>query len=101
MSECVSPQIKLQQLQQQCEPVCLPDAVCRYDNCLQHHTSISIRIEDPGTCVGQRGGVSGGGEGGREEGGGRGGEEGREGDEEGGEEGREEGGGGRGREGEG
>ena len=50
------PQIKLQQLQQQCEPVSLPDATCRYGSCLQHHASTSIIVKDPGirvcVCVG-------------------------------------------------
>ena len=45
------PQIKLQQLQQQCEPVSLPDATCRYGSCLQHHASTSIIVKDPGIHV--------------------------------------------------
>ena len=45
------PQIKLQQLQQQCEPVSLPDATCRYGSCLQHDASTSIIVKDPGSNV--------------------------------------------------
>ena len=53
MCECVfHPQLKLQQLQQQCEPVSLPDATCRYRHCLQYHASTSIIVEDPGIRVG-------------------------------------------------
>ena len=41
-------QMLLQQLQQQCEPVNLPDAVCRYSNCLQYHASTDIQLTATG-----------------------------------------------------
>ena len=81
-------QSKLQHLLQQCEPKQVPDAVCRYLGCLQHHTSSNIMVDNAGRGRGggERGGEGregkggergegrkggGGGGGGRGEGGGR------------------------------
>ena len=41
-------QIKLQEFMDECRPVLQPDAICRYDNCLQYHTTTDIRTEEPG-----------------------------------------------------